>query len=353
IAGSNGTDQLGRYIYTGPTAPPPPAIPQPQDPSDGSYAGTAPPLDWSAVNGATKYDVQYAPIGDGCDWSSPMTVLGITDTSTQLTGLSNDTTYCWRVQADNASGASGYSDPFQFTVLGIPTPLAPPNASTINGNSATLQWTGITGATGYEVQYGTQGDGCSYGDPISVDGTSYDTGALDPGNYCWHVQAVSADGSSGYDEDFQFTVSSPPNAPQLLTPADGSTTQDTKPDFTWTDQSASGATAYEILIAQAGGGGFLGSLGAAPSCGGVPVVDTTVNAASFTPTTALSDGTYCWQVDSINAYDVASAFSPSRTFTVQQEVPPSVTLDSYTNPVSQANETSASASGTVGSPANT
>src|SRR5581483_9026960 len=66
-----------------------------------------------------------------------------------------------------------------------------------------------------------------------------------------------------------------------------------------------------------------------------------------------SDGTYCWQVDSINAYDVASAFSPSRTFTVQQEVPPSVTLDSYTNPVSQANETSASASGTVGSPVNT
>jgi Nidogen-like/HYR domain/Fibronectin type III domain len=402
IAGSNGTEQLGRYIYTGPTAPAPPAIPQPLDPPDGTPVDTtSPTLDWTSVADATSYDVQYAPIGEGCDFSSPTTVTGITDTSTQLSGLQGGTTYCWRVQAENDSGPSGYSGPFTFTVnvpptvtidstspttigpnasstvtwhadqngsyqvalggddcsnatpidglsgdytgspdpvttdvpgsdlsygdntvrvcltngggtggdstdiklLGIPTPLAPDNASTISGNVATIQWTSVGGETGYQLQYGTEGEGCQYGDPIDVpvsDNPSYTTPPLADGHYCWHVQAVDAGGVSGYDEDFEFYVA--PAVPTPTSPPDTSTVDTSSPTLQWTDADPAAAT-YDVQWGTPGEGCSFAH------------TDSGLTATSD-PLSGLADGTYCWHVRALDSLGKTRGYSSTFTFTV-------------------------------------
>lgn len=103
-----------------------------------------------------------------------------------------------------------------------------------------------------------------------------------------------------------------PNVPTLLTPADGSTLNANQPQFTWMDESASGAASYEIQIAAVGGGGGGGGAGsflarvlgvAAPAtCDFTsPGIDTTTTGTSFTPSSALADGTYCWRVQSLAA----------------------------------------------------
>ncbi len=210
------------------------------------------------------------------------------------------------------------SDSTSVKLLGIPTPLAPDNASTITGNQATIGWTSIHNGTGYQLELVQYGEGCDFNGatPIDISGkdtTSYDTGPLDPGHYCWQVQAVDGDGVSGYGTVFEFYVA--PSAPSLTYPPDGSSTNNNDPTFTWS--GVSGATGYEIQV-------FSGN-----SCSGEPQIDETPSTNSFTPPGTLSDGTYCWQVAS-TAGGAESAFSAPSEFTVDTDQP-NVVVDS-TNP---------------------
>ena len=223
-----------------------PSVPTLVSPADGSTVGPSPTLTWNASDSATSYDVEVVPEGEGCsfDDASPSNV---TDTSfpTDL----GDGSYCWRVQAEGDGGPSGYSDPFTFTIIGIPTPLAPDNASTIKGNQATIEWTSIDGATGYDLRLVKGGsESC---DPRTVDPThldsidsstqSYVTDPLDPGHYCWDVQATTDSGASGYDETFEFFVAAAPTdtITSVTDPVNHANQTDASASGTVSDPSAS------------------------------------------------------------------------------------------------------------------
>jgi hypothetical protein len=208
-----------------------------------------------------------------------------------------------------SNGSTTGSDSTSIKLLGIPTPLAPDNASTITGNVATIQWTNVGGETGYQLQYGTEGEGCDYGAPIDVPvapNPSYTTPPLAPGHYCWHVQAVDANGVSGYDEDFEFYVA--PSPPSLISPADGAVVKSAA--LSWSDESANGATSYGVEVVPGTGCDFTS---AAPTI-----------ASGTTLTPDLADGTYCWRVQSKASGGDDGAYSSSRTFTLDTTAP---TLD--------------------------
>ena len=55
--------------------------------------------------------------------------VGVTETTLNITGLSNDTQYYWRVLSTNSAGDSNWSTVFNFTTLptiaGVPVLVSP------------------------------------------------------------------------------------------------------------------------------------------------------------------------------------------------------------------------------------
>lgn len=98
---------------------------------DGTNDGTAPVLQspennatgvptnaafvWNAVEGATSYDLQVSTASNFSPLAANVT--GITSTSRTVQGLSEGTSYYWRVRAVTASGASAYSLARKFTTV--------------------------------------------------------------------------------------------------------------------------------------------------------------------------------------------------------------------------------------------
>ena len=314
IAGSSGTDQLGRYVYAGPTLPPPTA---PDVAIDSTNPATTGPNDSSTVTWHADQSGTYEVRVDGTDcsdgtvvdsgsYSSPDPV-ATTVAGSQLSYGDNAVYVCVTNDSESTGSAST-----SIKLLGIPTPLKPDNASTISGNVATIKWTNVGGETGYQLQYGLEGEGCQYGAPIDVPvdpNPSYTTPALAPGHYCWHVQAVDGNGVSGYDEDFEFYVAASPNVPTLSSPDDGSSTNDSTPTFTWSDESSSGATSYDVqIVARGAGCNFTGT-----SAINVP-------SNSYTIPGPLTDGTYCWRAQS-EGDGGPSGYSTPFTFTLDTTAP--------------------------------
>jgi hypothetical protein len=77
--------------------------------------GENPTLNWNTVMGATAYDVQ---LSNNSEFSTIiLNDSAITSDSVNLAGLSNDSTYYWRVNAGNAVGIGPWSIISRFTVV--------------------------------------------------------------------------------------------------------------------------------------------------------------------------------------------------------------------------------------------
>ena len=96
------------------TAPSPPAAPTLASPANNATGvSTNPTLSWNASSGATSYRLQVSTVSNFS--TTVYNQSGITGTSRPVTGLMNNTTYYWRVNASNAVGTSAYSSVRNFT----------------------------------------------------------------------------------------------------------------------------------------------------------------------------------------------------------------------------------------------
>jgi len=247
----------------------------------GSLTNSSATLSWGAVTGATNYIIQYKS-NSSTSW---ITLNTVATTSYSLTGLAANTTYNWQVKTD----CSNYSATSNFTTTntsgGGTTPCTAPVGLTnanVTTSSITVQWTPVSGATGYTVQY-KLGSSTTWNTAGTTSANAYGLSGLNPGTmYNWRVKSNC---STAYSATATFTTASSGGgtggggncvAPSNLT---NSNITATSARISWS--AVSGAVNYTLQI-KIGSGPFF-------TLGTVPVTAVTISGLS-------SSTTYQWQV---------------------------------------------------------
>jgi len=164
-------------------------------------------LSWTASSGATSYNI-YRSTTSGGEGSTPIAT-GVSGTSFINTGLTNGTTYFYKVAAVNSAGTSPLSSEASATPQ-VSVPPAPTGLTTTAGNAdVSLTWTASSGATSYNIYRSTTsgGEGST---PIAtgVSTTSYtDTGLTNGTTYYYEVAAVDAAGPGAKSAEASATPS--------------------------------------------------------------------------------------------------------------------------------------------------
>ena len=243
-------------------------------PLNGSTAvSLTPTLSWNTSSGATSYDVYFGTA------SSPPLATNTGGTSYSPGTLSGSTLYYWRVVAKNASGSTT-SATWSFTTQ-IAAPPAPSLVSPVNGSAGvsltpTLSWNAATGATSYDVYFGTAST-----PPLATNtaGTSYAPATLSAGTaYYWRVVAKNSGGSAA-SATWSFTtqIAAPP-APSLISPVNGAAGVSLTPTLSW--NAATGATSYDVYFGTAS----------------PPPLATNTAGTSYAPATLSAGTAYYWRV---------------------------------------------------------
>jgi len=195
------------------TAASAPAAPSGLTATPGDASGS---LSWTASNGATSYNV-YRSTTSGGEGATPI-ASGITSTIYTDNGLTNGTTYYYKVAAVNTVGTSGLSLEASATpALGLPS--VPIGLTAIAGDAqVALSWTGSSGATSYYVKRSTTSGG-PYAQVAAPTGTTYtDTGLNNGTVYYYVVTAVNTVGESGNSNVVSVTPVSAGSGPGLTIP---------------------------------------------------------------------------------------------------------------------------------------
>jgi hypothetical protein len=165
---------------------------------------TSATVGWTAVSGATSYDVDYKATSSST-WINAATAT--TATSVSLTGLTTGTTYDYRVRTNCSSGSSTYTAA-QFTTTGTVTCTAPAGlTSAVTTTGATVSWTAVSGASSYDVDYKLNSSSTWTNAATATTSTSVAISGLTSATlYDWRVRTNCSSGSSAYTAA-QFTTS--------------------------------------------------------------------------------------------------------------------------------------------------
>lgn len=169
-------------------------------------------LSWNAVTGATAYGIQRATSSSG-PWT---TLSDVTTNAARITGLTNGTTYYFRVRAENSGGNSAWTSPVSVTP--VEPPRAPSTPTGLQGEpgdeEAVLSWNAVTGALRYGVQQrrGTSGNWTTLAD-ARVNSVGI-TGLTNDQVYQFRVRAENDAGNSAWTSPVSVT----PEADEVVRP---------------------------------------------------------------------------------------------------------------------------------------
>lgn len=149
-------------------------------------------LTWVAAAGATTYNL-YRGLSAGNQATAPVAT-GLTGTTFTDTGLTNGTTYYYKMTAVSSVGQSVKSNEASAAAGGV-APATPANLAAFGGvGGAYVQWSASAGALTYDLQ--SSPDGTTWTDlSLAQGGTSF----ADPtGHANYRVRATSLGGNSAY-----------------------------------------------------------------------------------------------------------------------------------------------------------
>jgi len=265
----------------------PPAVPELQDPPDGSVLATDTiVLSWAAATDAVGYVVEW----DG----TPVDVGDVLSHTVSTV----DGPHTWRVAAyDHVRNTSAYAAAWTVTADTTPPPvpdlLSPADGSVLSTSTPLLSWTAVVDAVGYVVKW--DGTAIDVGNE-----TSYAVPTLD-GPHTWTVAAYDhVDNLSAYTDTWSLTVdTTPPPVPALVSPADGAVLTSTAVVLSW--NAATDAVGYVV------------------EWDGTPVDVGDV----LSHTVSTMDGTHTWTVAAYDHVDNLSANADPRSLRVDT-TPPTV-----------------------------
>ncbi|MEW6756662.1 MAG: hypothetical protein AB1347_00425 [Acidobacteriota bacterium] len=218
--------------------------PSPADTSTG--VSTAPTLTWAAVADAASYDVYFGTS------ASPPLAGNVTGAAYTPGTLAEGTVYYWRVVPKNACGSAAGCAVWSFTTGCALPPCSsspsPADAATGVSDSPTLSWASASGATSYDVYFGTSSPPAF---AANVGGASYAPGTLSPGTvHYWKVVPKNACGDASGCAVWSFTTACPPPAcASSPSPADAATGVPLAPTLSW--GAVSGAASYDVYFGTA------------------------------------------------------------------------------------------------------
>lgn len=239
------------WSFTTGVAPVPPVL---LSPSDGaSDIILSPTLTWNASTGATSYTLQ---VSTNNSFSSFVFNQSSSTTNKQITGLTNSTTYYWRVRTTNNFGTSNPSVVWSFTTGMPPSPttlLTPIDGAKDITLSPTLTWDASNGATSYNLQVATDNSFSSSSLVLNQNvgnATNKQLSSLSSSKtYFWKIAVVSNYGTSGWSSVWSFTTGSLPATPTLVAPANSATDISFSPTIIW--NPSNGASSYTLQISAA------------------------------------------------------------------------------------------------------
>jgi hypothetical protein len=200
-------------------------------------------LIWNSVSGAVSYRLQAA-----VDAGFSTLIINdstLTTTSKIVSGLSQLTTYYWRVNAKNSGGTSGWSPVWNFRTKGVPTTvtlLLPPNNTVNVPVTYTFRWskafdqTALLSVSNYWFERVTDTVMMTnlLRDTTLTDTSKVVTGMSSNTTYFWRVKAKNEIGWSNFASWFKFTtVLNVPSAPVLSSPPNAFYNQTSTVRFTW------------------------------------------------------------------------------------------------------------------------
>ena len=155
--------------------------------------------------------------------------------------VANGKVYVGTTSGVGVFGLMGAGAPGSFVLL------SPANNATGVPTSTSLSWGISSGATSYDVYFGTSSQ-----PPLATNttGTSYTPGTLSAGTvYYWQAVAKNGGGSTASTIWSFTTQGSAPPAPVLIAPANGATGVTLTPAVNW--NAATGATSYDVYFGTA------------------------------------------------------------------------------------------------------
>jgi hypothetical protein len=204
---------------------------------------------WSAVSGASFYEVYYATSATGT-YSKAGTS---TTTSLTKTGLTCGKTYYFKVRAGAVSGTTKVYGKFSSYKSAKPIPSTPSvTAASASYTSVKVSWTAIPGASGYRVYRATSSTG-TYTYLGATTSLAYTSASLTTGKtYYYKVIAYRTVGTTKvYSKSSAAAYAKPVPAKTTCSVA---TKTMTKANISWT--GVSGATKYEVWRAASASGTY-------------------------------------------------------------------------------------------------
>ncbi|MCA9061874.1 MAG: hypothetical protein KDA96_02415, partial [Planctomycetaceae bacterium] len=265
----------------------------------GKYVGGSPVFEWSAVEGAQRYDLfvrRIAPVYS----SVYLRRSDITSTGYVHAESFPEGTYQFWVKAwtDGLFGGS-WSSALQFSTFAAPFVLGP--ASSSAQVTSAISWTAVKEAAEYELEI-RRPDGTLVRNESHLTSTSYQSSpAFEYGTeYLVRVRGRSSTGTTGaWSADHRFTT--PPAQVVAIGPSGGGLTPGMI-TFQW--QIASGAAVYEVWVDRL-----------LPAWEKQVEHQTSVSETSLTRE-FLTPGTYRWWVRAISADGKTGLWSSAQTFEI-------------------------------------
>ncbi|WP_416145255.1 immunoglobulin-like domain-containing protein [Planococcus koreensis] len=173
------------------------AIPAPANLKGASTSYNSAKVTWSAVSGATGYEVYRSTSSTGIYSSAGAT----TGTSFVNSSLATNKVYYYKVKAYQTSGSAKVWGDFSAAVSATPVLEAPVSVKAVSAsyNSIKNSWASVSGATGYEVYRATSSEG-TYSSVGSTTATSLtNSGLTTNAVYYYKVKAYrTVDGKKVY-----------------------------------------------------------------------------------------------------------------------------------------------------------
>jgi len=313
-------------------------------------------VSWAATAGAASYDVDYKLNAD-VNWTVAATAT--TSTAVAINGLSASSVYAWRVKSNcTAIGLTSAFTQAQFTTAAAPSCNAPVGltSSAVTTSGATLNWTAVSGAAHYDVDYKLNTSSTWISAAVALPSTSVSlSGLASSSNYDWRVKAnCTAVGLSSAYTVAQFTTLTAISCPGIYDVSTngtttGSATIPLNTDVKGLINTSNDNDYYKFVITT--GGTITVSLTTLPSnyqlsllnsAGSTLQTSANNNNANETISRTVTAGTYYARVyprnsnsfNATNCYNLRVQTGTAATQELPAVSDPSVKVKIYPNPVS-------------------